>query len=128
MGLEKREEKHQEARRRVTEANYNNMAKHKGIGVNEVSTAFSFYAPYAPGTENNSQPWGWFKTAQEAVKGTQNYARAWDNDNMLIGHSACPFVGHGGGCNNGSVAGVLGSGFTYGGASHYSGFRSVLVV
>ena len=83
----KREEKHQEARRRVTEANYNNMAKHKGIGVNEVSTSFSFYAPYTPGTENNSQPWGWFKTAQEAVKGTQNYARAWDNDYVLIGHS-----------------------------------------
>ena len=89
----KREEKHQEARRRVTEANYNNMAKHKGIGVNEVSTSFSFYAPYTPGTENNSQPWGWFKTAQEAVKGTQNYARAWDNDYVLIGHSACPFGG-----------------------------------
>ena len=85
------------------------MAKHKGIGVNEVSTSFSFYAPYTPGTENNSQPWGWFKTAQEAVKGTQNYARAWDNDYVLIGHSAYPFVVRGGYCGYGSVAGVLGS-------------------
>ena len=124
----KREEKHQEARRRVTEANYNNMAKHKGIGVNEVSTSFSFYAPYTPGTENNSQPWGWFKTAQEAVKGTQNYARAWDNDYVLIGHSACPFVVRGGGCNYGSGAGVLYSYVTGGGAYAYDGFRSVLVV
>ncbi len=172
----KREEKHQEARRRVTEANYNNMAKHKGIGVNEVSTSFSFYAPYTPGTENNSQPWGWFKTAQEAVKGTQNYARAWDNDYVLIGHSAfyapytpgtennsqpwgwfktaqeavkgtqnyarawdndyvlighsaCPFVRRGGGCSDGSFAGVLVSDVTTGGAADYLyGFRSVLVV
>ena len=124
----KREEKHQEARRRVTEANYNNMAKHKGIGVNEVSTSFSFYAPYTPGTENNSQPWGWFKTAQEAVKGTQNYARAWDNDYVLIGHSACPFVVRGGYCGSGSGAGVLHSDITGGHAYNYSGFRSVLVV
>ena len=41
----KREEKHHEVRRRITEYTYNNMAKHKGIGVNEVSTVFSFYAP-----------------------------------------------------------------------------------
>ena len=67
----------------------------------------SFYAPYTPGTENNSQPWGWFKIAQEAVKGTQNYARAWDNDYVLIGHSAYPFVRRGGYCGNGSGAGVL---------------------
>ena len=124
----KREEKHQEARRRVTEANYNNMAKHKGIGVNEVSTSFSFYAPYTPGTENNSQPWGWFKTAQEAVKGTQNYARAWDNDYVLIGHSAFPFVTRGGHCVSGSYAGVLHSYFTDGSANNVGGFRSVLVV
>ena len=124
----KREEKHHEARRRITEANYNNMAKHKGIGVNEVSTAFSFYAPYAPGTENNSQPWGWFRTAQQAIEGKQQYGGAWDNDNMLIGHSAYPFVLRGGGCNNGSGAGVLGSDVTGGYANAYGGFRSVLVV
>ena len=124
----KREEKHHEARRRVTEANYNNMSKHKGIGVNEVSTSFSFYAPYTPGTENNSQPWGWFKTAQEAVKGTQNYARAWDNDYVLIGHSAYPFVERGGVCYGGSIAGVLYSYFTYCNANYSSGFRSVLVM
>ena len=101
----KKEEKHHEARRRITEANYKNMAKYKGIGVNEVSTENSFYAPY--GTDSNNQTWGWFKTAQEAVKGTQNYARAWDNDYVLIGHSAYPFVIRGGNCNNGSGAGVL---------------------
>ena len=105
----KKEEKHHEARRRVTEANYNNMSKHKGIGINEVSTSFSFYAPYAPGTENNSQPWGWFRTPQQAMAGQQQYGGAWDNDNMLIGHSAFPFVLRGGYCGHGSSAGVLSS-------------------
>ena len=122
----KREEKHHEARRRITEANYRNMAKHKGIGANEVSAEISFYAPY--GIENNSQPWGWFKTAQEAVKGTQNLARTWDNDYVLIGHSAYPFVKCGGGCGDGSAAGVLSSNVTDGTSAAYNGFRSVLVV
>ena len=120
------EEKHQEARRRITESTYNNMAKHKGIGVNEVSTEFSFYAPFETDTKNKS--WGWFKTAQEAVKGTQKLARTWDNDYVLIGHSAFPFVGRGGGCYNGSGAGVLDSDITGGYPTDAYGFRSVLVV
>ena len=124
----KKEEKHQEARRRITEYTYKNMEKHKGIGVNEVSTEFSFYAPYGPGTENNSQPWGWFRTTQQAMAGTQQYGGAWDNDNMLIGHSACPFVVRGGHCGDGSYAGVLYSGVTSGSAVSNGGFRSVLVV
>ena len=117
-----------EQRRRITEVTYNNMAKHKGIGVNEVSIECSFYAPYTPGTENNSKPWGWFKTVQEAGTGTQNYARAWDNDYVLIGHSASPFVVRGGVCSSGSYAGVLGSNVTSGYAYYSNGFRSVLVV
>ena len=124
----KREEKHHEVRRRITEYTYNNMAKHKGIGVNEVSTVFSFYAPYAPSIENNSQLWGWFKTVQEAVKGVQNYARTWDNDYVLIGHSPYPFVMHGGSCYDGFGAGVLSSYITAGGTHYDYGFRSVLVV
>ena len=122
----KREEKHHEARRRITESTYNNMANHKGIGVNEVSTAFSFYTPY--GIDAKNQTWGWFKTAQEAVAGKQNYARAWDNDYVLMGHGAYPFVLRGGYCNVGSYAGVLNSYVTYGDPVYHYGFRSVLVV
>lgn len=121
----KREEKHHEARRRITQANFDNMAKHKGIGVNELATETSFYAPY--GTTTN-KTWGWFKTAQEAVNGTQNLARTWDSDYVLTGHGACPFVGRGGHCGNGSSAGVLYSDITDGGAHYGNGFRSVLVV
>ena len=121
----KREEKHQEARRRITESVYNNMANNKGIGLNEVSTEFSFYAPF--GTNSNSQTWGWFKTAQEAVVGKQNYARAWDNDYVLMGHSAYSFVVRGGSCVSNSNAGVLSN--EAGGYPDYNeGFRSVLVL
>ena len=104
------------------------MAKHKGIGVNEVSSSFSFYAPYSPGTANNSQPWGWFTTVAEATAGTQKLATTWDNDYVLIGHLAVPFVGRGGHCGSGCGAGVLCSYLTGGNPSSYGGFRAVLVV
>ena len=103
------------------------MSKHKGIGVNEVSTSFSFYAPYTPGTENNSQPWGWFKTAQEAVKGTQNYARAWIMT-MYLWDVACPFVRRRSLRSSRYGAGVLHSYISSGNALNDNGFRSVLVV
>ena len=101
----KREEKYHEARRRITEANYRNMAKHKGIGVNEVSTEFSFYAPYE--TESSKKATGWFKTVQEALNGTQNFARTWDNDYVLIGNVEFTFIWRGGFCNQTSRSGVL---------------------
>ena len=123
----KREKQHQEARYRITKAIYDNMGKHKGIGVNEVSTEFSFYAPYNS-TDGINKPWGWFKTDQEAVAGKQNYTRTWDNDYVLIGYSACPFVIRGGYCGDGSSAGVLLSNITVGNADSHYGFRSVLVV
>ena len=117
----KRSSNYQEARLKLTKYNFEQMAKHKGIGVNEVSSSFSFYAPYSPGTANNSQPWGWFTTVAEATAGTQKLATTWDNDYVLIGHLAEPFVGRGGGCSYGSSAGVLFSNVT-------GGFRAVLVV
>ena len=123
--------KYQVVRKRLTEAIYKNMAVHKGIGINEVSTEFSFYAPYKPAeTATNQSPWGWFKNPETAAKSetTQEYAKAWSNDNMLIGYASMPFVLRGGYCNSGSGAGVLCAFITYGYASHYYGFRAVLVV
>ena len=118
---------YQEARERITRETFNNMAKHKGIGINEVATEFSFYAPYKP--KEGSPTWGWFKTAAEAVAGTQKYATSWDNDYVLIGHAYCPFVARGGGCGSGSYAGVLGANFTDGDADDiYGGFRPVVVL
>ena len=124
----KRSSNYQEARLKLTKYNFEKMAKHKGIGVNEVSSSFSFYAPYSPGTANNSQPWGWFTTVAEATAGTQKLATTWDNDYVLIGHLAEPFVGRGGRCNHGSSAGVLFSHVTGGNPNYGDGFRAVLVV
>ena len=78
------------------------MASHKGIGVNEVSTKCAFYAPSPARTD-----WNWYVTAADAVAGNVNYGRAWDDDLVLIGHLAGPFVVRGGGCDDGSNAGVL---------------------
>ena len=124
---DKNERKHQEARYRITKAIYDNMKKNNGIGVNEVSTEFSFYAPFNS-TDGTNKPWGWFKIVQEAVAGTQNWVRAWDNDYVLIGHSAYPFVVRGGTCYGGSNAGVLCSHVTDGSANNGFSFRPVLVV
>ena len=126
----KKEEKYQQARYDITRATFQNMAKYKGIGVNEMATENSFYAPYGPATENNSQPWGWFKTVANATAGITSGggATSWDGDGVYIGHAHSPFVIRGGYCSNGGSAGVLGTNVTNGGASFNSGFRPVVVV
>ena len=123
---EKMDLKYQVARQRLTQANYDNMAKHKGIGVNEVSTSFSFYAPYT--NSSGTKTWSWFKTAEEAANGTPNYAKAWDNDYVLIGHASYPFVVRSGYCGLGGSAGVLYSNITNGNGNSYYGFRPVVVL
>ena len=124
---EKMEKKYHVARQRITQSTYENMAKHKGIGVNEVSmTGFSFYAPYT--NSSGTKTWGWFQTADQATEGTVSYARAWDNDYVFIGHASFPFVIRGGGCVTGSSAGVFFSHITEGDAYYSYGFRSVLVL
>ena len=115
--------KYQEARYKLTKYNYDHMANHKGIGVNEVSSTFAFYAP--SGTNGN---WTWFTSVANAVSGSDGYVYAWDGDLALIGYLAYPFVGRGGDCSSGSGAGVLYSSITYGYPYHYIGFRAALVV
>ncbi len=115
--------KYQEARYKLTKYNYDHMANHKGIGVNEVSSTFAFYAP--SGTNGS---WNWFTSAANAVSGSAGYGYAWDGDLTLIGHLAFPFVERGGYCDNGSDAGVLYSVITDGSPYNYYGFRAALVV
>ena len=121
----KKEIGYNEARLRLTRANFENMGKYKGIGVNETTTSFSYYAPY--GTDSSNQTWGYFTEAKDTSTNTsQNLARTWNNDYMLIGHASLPFVVRGGYCDNGSTAGVLYSYITGGVASGSSGFRPAL--
>ena len=115
--------KYQEARYKLTKYNYDHMANHKGIGVNEVSSTFAFYAP--SGTNEN---WNWFTSAANAVSGSAGYGYAWDRDLTLTGYLACPFFVRGGLCDNGSNAGVLYSNITYGSHGSDVGFRAALVV
>ncbi len=123
-----KEEKYHEARERLTKATYENMAKYKGIGINETSTEFSFYAPYSTVKDR----WGWFKTVKEAVEAstisttTASYGRTWNSDMVLIGHASYPFVVRGGHCSFNTSAGVLASNITSGYAHNISGFRPVL--
>ena len=90
---EKIELKHQQARQRITQKTYDNMAKHKGIGVNEVAKSFSFYAP-----SSTTKSWNWFLTAEDAYNGKSDLGRAWDSDCVLIGHASYPFVYRVGSC------------------------------
>ena len=115
--------KYQEARYRLTKYNYDHMANHKGIGVNEVSSTFAFYSPSGTGSG-----WGWFTTAANAASGSNGYGYAWDGDLTLIGHLAAPFIVRGGFCNNDNVAGVLYYNITDGYPHYYYGFRAALVV
>ena len=126
--------KYQIARLRLTKANFDNMAKHKGIGVNEVATEFSFYAPYYTKYSETEQKtnWTYFKDPNNAAakpgitKG--GYATTWDNDYMIIGHAYYPFLMRGGFCNYSGNAGVLYSSVTHGVSNGSGGFRSVLVL
>ena len=115
--------KYQEARYKLTKYNYDKMAEHKGIGVNEVASSFAFYAPSGTGSG-----WNWFTSVANAVSGSAGYGYAWDGDLTLIGHLAFPFVIRGGGCYYGSIAGVIYSDVTGGGPDYLSGFRAALVV
>ena len=120
----KKEEKYQQARYNITRATFQNMSKYKGIGVNEMATENSFYAPYS----DTKDAWEWFKTPEQAVAGTQKGATSWDGDGVYIGHARVPFVMRGGYCNDASGAGVLYMYVTNGGASNYNGFRPVVVL
>lgn len=120
----KKEEKYHEARRRITGITYNNMTKHKGIGINEMSNEYSFYAPY--GNANN-QKWGWFMTINQAVQGTTTNATGWDNDAILIAGMDAPFIVRGGG-PGGEITGVFYIKTSRGFSNYDYGFRSVIIV
>ena len=119
-----------QARYHITKVTFQNMAKYKGIGVNEMTTENSFYAPYKTATENNSQPWGWFKTVANATAGITSggVATSWDGDGVYIGHAHYPFVVRSGDCSISSVAGVFNTNITGGNAHNNNGFRPVVVL
>ena len=119
----KQDVKYQEARLRLTKANFDLMASRKGIGVNEVTDEFSYYGAYNNGTTNT---WNWFTTVDQPANKQVTYGRTWDDDYVLIGHAGVPFVIRGGYCGDSSGAGVFFSHVAYGGAGNNYSFRPVL--
>ena len=121
----KRGIEYNQARYRLTKANFDNLPK--GIGVREMASpttnTFSYYAPY--GSTNGN--WNWFTEVKDTSVSTgAGYGRAWDNDYVLIGHAYRPFVTRGGTFDYGSSAGVLLTNFTHGTAYSSIGFRPAL--
>ena len=124
----KREEKYQIVRKRLTQAVFDGMAKHKGIGVNEMSATFSYYTAYQ--NTNGDYTRGWFRdTSVAAADNTrEQHTTTWDGDGVLIGHSSLPFVMRGGVFYFGATAGVLCPYADSGSGDGNRGFRSVVVV
>ena len=93
---ENQDKQYQATRLKLVSTNYNNMVEHKGIGVNEVNVdGFSFYGPGK--STDNSKPWHYYKTIEQSMEGTTSYyGSAWDNDLVVIGYIACPFILRGG--------------------------------
>ena len=110
-------EKYNTARKRLTDATYNLLAKVKGIGVNEVASSHSYYGV------NSSGNYALLINASDT--GT-NCGRAWNYDSVLIGHTSNPFVMRGGHICGRTEAGVLNSHITNGVENFYCGFRAVL--
>ena len=121
---EKVDKKYQEVRLRLTKSIFDLMAKHKGIGINEISSEFSAYLPYSKGESKN---WGWFKNYEQSLTGTQNYAVAWDGDYILIGHALYNFMTRGGYFYNSDASGVFYTYITKGEANSGNTFRPVML-
>ena len=115
--------KYQEARYKLTKYNFERMANHKGIGVNEVSNSFSFYNPLGKG-----KGWKWYTSVEESKENKVNYATTWDGDAVLIGHMNFTFLMRGGNCSYESKSGVLFSNVTDGTINSGIGFRVTLIV
>ena len=125
----KQEEKYNKARLRLTTMNYNNMLKHKGIGINEVNlTGISYFAP-GKSIDGNTNTWHWYQTLEQANKGESDYyGKSWDGDMVTIGYSNLSFIARGGGFYERELSGVFYTYAAYGYASISYGFRSVIIL
>ena len=112
--------KYNVARKRLTDTTFDLLAKVKGIGVNEVVTNHSYYGV----TTNGSYKW-----LMDTEDAKEQFAKTWDDDGILIGHTFRTFINRGGSCGDWSLSGVLYLSFLSSPDIHcLRGFRSVLVV
>ena len=80
-----------DARKRLSDATFNNMKVNKGIGVNEVTSTY-FLRLVGKG-KGNKYEWGWFKTLAEAdVDTVTSWGGAWNYSEIEIGHNVLKFI------------------------------------
>ena len=119
------DKQYQELRLRLTQANFDLMAQYKGIGLNEITSIFSYYGAYE--NVDGIKTWGYFRTVDQPANKGQEYARTWDNDQVLgVGYADNTFISRGGAITSTSGAGVLCSGISIGDEVDHNGFRPVL--
>ena len=106
------------ARKRITDANFEWLAKIKGIGVNEITSSHSYY-----GVQKSDGQYTWMRDESDT---SGNAGFGWNNDYVNMGHGFWPFIGRGGNVSYGAYAGVLYSGTTAGYTSNSSGFRPTI--
>lgn len=95
-------EPYQQARYKITKYTFDKMNKHKGIGINEISKIFSFFAPSS--IDGN---WNWFKDINGALNGSSEYISSWDNDYLFLGYMDRVFIHRGGDGGDGISAGIM---------------------
>ena len=81
------------ARLRITTETYRQLAKCKGIGINEVASSFSYYGAYNDGTKNTMH---YFTDIIQPTNKQVTLGRAWDGDWVLIAHGNSTFIARGG--------------------------------
>ena len=112
---------HNAAKLRLTTGIYNKMANHKGIGINEVASSFSYYGI------NSTKNWSWFTNETQPNTNTTTYGQLWDKDSCLIGHAYLPFAVRGGFYGDKARAGVFASSGVNGSQYGHIGFRTVFM-
>ena len=110
-------EKYNTARKRLTDATYNLLAKAKGIGINEFANSHSYYGIYYKGN---------YTYLINESDTNSNYGRTWNNDYIIIGHGVFTFVVRGGAVYSGTPSGILRTGIATGVNGSSSSFRPVI--
>ncbi len=107
----------EQTRHDLVEETWDNLAKEKGIGINEMTENWSYRGLV------NGTTIGW-KT--DPTSKNQDNGQAWNGDFVMIGGVSVPFVTRGGYPGNGSGSGLLYSFGIFGNAYEGDGFRPVL--
>ena len=92
----------------------------------ETSNNYGFYGTWT--NSGGTKTWNWYANMTDANANRVSYGTTWNNDFNLVGHASLPFALRGGGCGNGTGAGVLGAHIASGVVSSDNGFRPVVVL